>query len=310
MSMSTELKVGLTIVISLVVFLGLLFSVGDLGWFENNYELTVIFDSAAGLVPDAKVLYAGVRGGSVESVEWFQPDGADELMVKVVLSLDEQVVVREDSIVAIRIKGFMADKYIDITTGTPSSPAIAPGAIIYGERSVGIEELFESAGNITAKIGDALAEFSELLDEETVSQLKRAFGHIESMLAEMDAITRMSSAEILSTIRNLRDITDDVARITQDVSHITANVDGTLYRSLPHLESAIERFDLMSARAVIAVDHINDIVATIASGEGTLGKLVYDDSVYEGIDESLIKAQDLLDRIIDNPREYLNLSVF
>src|SRR4030042_3482633 len=114
MKRSAELKVGITVVVALAIFVALIFSTGECQLFHRGYTITVIFDSAAGLVPEAKVLYAGVRAGSVESVEWFKPEGSETPMVEVVLRLEDDVVVRENSVVAIRLKGLIADKYVDI----------------------------------------------------------------------------------------------------------------------------------------------------------------------------------------------------
>jgi len=310
MKRTAELKVGITVVVALAIFVALIFSTGECDLFRKGYKLTVIFDSAGGLVPEAKVLYAGVRAGSVESVEWFKPEGSESPMVKVVLNLDEEVVVRENSVIAIRLKGLMADKYVDITPGTTDSPVVPPGSTVRGERSLGMDELFESAGNIVVKIGDALADLSNLFDEETVAQIKDTIAHIDSMATDLDELIRSSTDELTATVRNLRRITDDVAQITAGASRITQDFEGTLSRSLPQIESTVVSIEEAASGAAQAVDHINAIVAQIASGEGTVGKLIYSDEAYVDFTETLEKAKTLLDNIIDDPRRYLNLSVF
>jgi phospholipid/cholesterol/gamma-HCH transport system substrate-binding protein len=310
MKRSAELKVGITVVVALAILVALIFSTGECQLFSRGYQLTVIFDSAAGLVPEAKVLYTGVRAGSVESVEWFKPEGSESPMVKVVLRLDEDVVVRENSVIAIRLKGLMADKYVDITPGTNDSPVVPPGSTVNGERSLGMDELFESAGNIVVKIGDALADFSNIFDEETVAQIKDTIAHIDSMATDLDELIRTSTGELNATVRNLRRITDDISQITAGAARITQNLEGTLARSLPRFESAVASIEEASTGAVETVDHINAIVAQIASGEGTVGKLIYSDEAYVDFTETLEKAKTLLDNIIDDPRRYLNLSVF
>jgi len=310
MKRSAELKVGITVVVALAIFVALIFSTGECQLFHRGYTLTVIFDSAGGLVTEAKVLYAGVRAGSVESVEWFKPEGSETLMVKVVLRLDEDVVVRENSVIAIRLKGLMADKYVDITPGTSDSPVVPPGSTVQGERSLGMDELFESAGSLVVKIGDALASISEIFDEETMAQLKDTIAHINSIAVELDELVGLSTVELTETFKNLRQITDNVSLITADAARITQNLEGTLARSLPRIESAVEEVERITSDASEAVDHINSIVAQISSGEGTVGKLIYSDEAYIDFTETLQKAKILLDNIIADPRKYLNLSVF
>jgi phospholipid/cholesterol/gamma-HCH transport system substrate-binding protein len=310
MKRTAELKVGITVVVALAIFVALIFSTGECDLFRRGYKITVIFDSAAGLVPEAKVLYAGVRAGSVKSVEWFKPEGSEAPMVRVVLDLDEEVVVRENSVIAIRLKGLMADKYVDITPGTSDSPVVPPGSTVRGERSLGMDELFESAGSIVVKIGDALADFSELFDEETVAQLKDTIAHIDSIAAELDELIRQSAGELSVSLENLRRITDDISQITAGAARITQDLEGTLARSLPRVESAVQDVERIASDVAEAVDHINAIVAQIASGEGTVGKLIYSDEAYVDFTETLEKAKTLLDNIVEDPRRYLNLSVF
>ncbi|MCX7022558.1 MAG: MlaD family protein [bacterium] len=310
MKRSAELKVGITVVVALAIFVALIFSTGQCQLFNRGYTITVIFDSAAGLVTEAKVLYAGVSAGSVESVEWFKPEGSEAPMVKVVLRLEEDVVVRENSVIAIRLKGLMADKYVDITPGTNDSPVVPPGSTVKGERSIGMDELFESAGSIVVKIGDALADLSNLFDEETVAQIKDTVAHIDSMATDLDELIKLSTGEITATVKNLRQITDNIAQITAGASRITQDLEGTLTRSLPRFENAVASIEEVSSGAAVAVDHINSIVAQISSGEGTVGKLIYSDEAYVDFTQTLQKAKTLLDNIINDPRRYLNLSVF
>jgi phospholipid/cholesterol/gamma-HCH transport system substrate-binding protein len=310
MARSTEFKVGITVVIALAIFVALIFSTGQCQLFHRGYTITVIFDSAAGLVPEAKVLYAGVRAGGVESVEWFKPEGSEAPMVRVVLRLDEDVVVRENSVIAIRLKGLMADKYVDITPGTSDSPVVPPGSTVQGERSLGMDELFESAGNVVIKIGDALADFSNIFDEETVAQIKDTITHIDSIAVKLDDLVAFSTVELTKTFANLRQISDNISQITSGAARITRDFEGTLSRSLPRLENAVASIEEVSAGASEAVDHINAIVAQIDSGEGTVGKLIYSDEAYVDFTETLQKAKTLLDNIIADPRKYLNLSVF
>ena len=58
------------------------------------------------------------------------------------------------------------------------------------------------------------------------------------------------------------------------------------------------------------MEEINTITKRINNGEGTLGKLMVDDSLYDGLVESNIEIQELLDDLQLNPWKYVRVSLF
>ena len=64
------------------------------------------------------------------------------------------------------------------------------------------------------------------------------------------------------------------------------------------------------AKADKAMEEISVMTRRINSGEGTLGKLMIDDSLYNGLVESNIEIQELLDDLQLNPWKYVRVSLF
>ena len=60
----------------------------------------------------------------------------------------------------------------------------------------------------------------------------------------------------------------------------------------------------------ISLEHLNGTLAVVNSGEGTLGKLVSDDELYNSLVESSQNLALLIDDLKKNPGKYISLSVF
>lgn len=131
-----ELAVGVFVLAGLVclgylsIKLGKMEVVGGKG-----YELQALFPSVGGLKVGSPIVIAGVEVGRVKSIR------LENYQAKVSLSLPEDVKIQEDAIAAIKTKGLIGEKYIEITPGG-SETFLKPGAQIRETQPpVDLEEL-------------------------------------------------------------------------------------------------------------------------------------------------------------------------
>ncbi len=119
-----ELAVGVFVLAGLVclgylsIKLGKMEVVGGKG-----YELQALFPSVGGLKVGSPIVIAGVEVGRVKSIR------LENYQAKVSLSLPEDVKIQEDAIAAIKTKGLIGEKYVEITPGG-SDTFLKPGAQI------------------------------------------------------------------------------------------------------------------------------------------------------------------------------------
>ena len=59
-----------------------------------------------------------------------------------------------------------------------------------------------------------------------------------------------------------------------------------------------------------SMTEFNDIVSKINRGEGTIGLLIHDEALYRNLESSAKQLDSLLLDIRQNPRRYINVSVF
>ena len=55
---------------------------------------------------------------------------------------------------------------------------------------------------------------------------------------------------------------------------------------------------------------VKGLLENINNPEGTFGRLMKDDSVYDSVDSLLLNIDELISKIQENPKKYFRISVF
>ena len=59
-----------------------------------------------------------------------------------------------------------------------------------------------------------------------------------------------------------------------------------------------------------AVDNVNGLITDVKSQKGTLGQLIYNKSLYNHLDATVVSADSLLVDLKNHPKRYVQFSVF
>ncbi len=278
MHMSNEAKVGMFVVAIVVTFVVLLYQIGDLNLNrKGTYEITMVFPTVEGLKKGSQLELAGVQVGTVKEIHL---NGVNTATVTA--AIDEDVRIPIDSTASIATKGVLGDRIIIIKPGT-SSNTIEPGGNL-ARTSVPpsldtlLEKLGQIAGNLTELTGSLNA---TLGDEEMMRGILTSIRRLSEDTAEMVASNKEN---VTTTIANMKDVSASLVVISQNFTTTS--------------------------------EDIRDIAGTIRSGNGTLGKLVYDDRLYASLTESMESLQKLTSNIqedntisllLSDPTLYYNL---
>jgi phospholipid/cholesterol/gamma-HCH transport system substrate-binding protein len=131
-----NIAVGVFVVVGILALGYLSIKLGRVAILSGGgYLLVAEFPSVGGLRPGASVEIAGVEVGRVESI------GLADYQARVVLRLNSDVKLQEDTIASIKTKGLIGEKFIRISPGA-SEKIIAPnGRIREVEPPVDLEEI-------------------------------------------------------------------------------------------------------------------------------------------------------------------------
>jgi phospholipid/cholesterol/gamma-HCH transport system substrate-binding protein len=215
-----QLRIGAFILASLFVFFAIVYLLGARArYFESKYELVAEFTEVGGLIEGATVRVAGVQIGRVTSVV-LSPDPGGKVRVTMTVARRFHERIRQDSEARIATQGLLGDKIVDVTPGSPSSPALPPGGTLASQEPQEMSRMFaEGARTLrsVSELASTLRAAAERLDKggtfddvgAAVKSARRITDEIEKgrgwlhvlVYEEPEAIRRLNS--VLSSTQQL-----------------------------------------------------------------------------------------------------------
>lgn len=304
MKLNTETKVGLmaTFAITLLI-LGFNFLKGN-KIFTAGFELKAYYDNVAGLNVGNPVLYNGWRVGSVKTIEVDTKTG----IVEVAFSLDEGMLVPVDSKANITSADLLGSKAIKIERGF-SEQIVDNGGILRGEREESLEEkVMKEILPIKDNVDDLITQMERFVGWLNNTMDPSAGNKIDNILDDFSTTTRNFARSsyrfdtLLGTfqataynanrvIRNLRNQNETINRIMDNTANFTD--------SLATTSSSVKQ---IISEAANLIGDIEGILAKVEAGDGALGQLVNDKTLYENITSTTARIDTLVKNFQKDPR--------
>ena len=299
MKYTREIKVGvLAIICVFLLFYGFNFLKG-VNIFSPTNSYHGVYTNLHGLEQQAPVFILGHKVGQVDRLHYdFTKDSA----FTVDISIRKDIVLPEGTSLALRADGLLGGMALellfpeDATEKLQQQALIAHGATLPTVYLPGIVENLQN--ELIAKIANAVEQVDTL-----VAQLNGQLegNHLKSTLANVDRISG-----------DLTDVSGDLRRIMNtQVPGIVNNAD-TAIANLNTVIADIKAADLKAtvARVDTAIGGVNAVIADVRAQKGTLGQLIYNKSLYNHVDATVISADSLLTDIKAHPKRYVHFSVF
>ncbi len=255
------------------------------GIWTARYRLVTYFANVQGLIEGAPVRLAGKDVGSVEFIS-FAALGEDRPPVRVVLLVDEGVQhrIRSDSVATIGTIGLLGDKYVEISMGSPEGAVLVGGAELASVSPLDLNEVvtrgtaaIEGVTRLTENVNVVVDDFGRNMGgrglaeavtaiSDMAKQIQQGEGLLHSLIYDSYEGSGVQSIE--RSLATFEEILDEVA-----------NGQGILHTLI--YEPAQEQ-DLL-AQAVAVEAKLNSILQKIDRGDGTLGLLVNDPTLYDDL---------------------------
>jgi len=296
-SLSTELKVGFFALFVLAVLAFMTFRVGGLEWLrKEGTPYYVSFRNIAGLNEKTKVKIAGVDAGIIEQIELKQ--GEARLMIR----MDKDIQLYSDASASIKASGLLGDKYLDIKTGS-HPPVLRQGDSIRNVLEVvDIDEMLRKL----SKVSDSISTLAESLNESLGTEEARR--SLKAAVLNLGEITENLNRTIATNDQKMQLVLENVSKLTASLNEfveknkepLTAAVgnlnefSSQLKKDGPDLIANLNKAanDLKTMveenRPAVksTVESFQNIAQKIDKGEGSLGKLVKDDRLYESVNKA------------------------
>ncbi len=300
MKFSSEIKVGITVLLAAIAaVIGFRF-MSDVPIFRQTLQIETVFDRVDGLAVGSQVYIKGVKVGSVGNMQFTETDS-----VQVSMRLDVPNSIPRGSVALLTSLGLIEGKSIVIELGDSDE------RVGFGEKIEGIyvESMMEVLGSKGEELGeDVSASLGEL--NQFLRQLNKT----------LDDDTRVTLNESLESTANatrriaglLEGKENEISEAIDAASSMLVQLDSLATDSRPQIETLMASIqenvdDLENLRTELetTTTSLNGILQKIENGEGTIGKLVNDPAVYDNIDELTKELTKLIKGINENPGRYL-----
>jgi len=244
--MSRELKVGMFVLTSLLIFLGAFVYVANVQLRGVRTPYKTYFNYAGGVDPGSAVRFGGMKAGAITAV---RPWHEDPTKIEVLLELRESVPVNADSVAVLTSLNPLGDKYLEITTGTSKARRLPPGATIPSTEPVSLDDLAKKVSAIIPTVQSTLQDVQKDIDQLT--------GNARVALANVQSITGP---------QNQRNIT-----------LLLANARELLDKDSPRIDNVLQNLERASSQASDAFNEVHTAARTanetIANANRTIGEI-------------------------------------
>ena len=295
--MSKEFKVGLLTVISgTILYLGFNYLKGK-DFFSTTNKYYAIYANIDGLDVSNPVIVNGFAVGRVSRIQIVQ-----ELDNQILVELDVHgdVVLGDSTVATLTNEDFLGSKAILLEIGHVTTPAQHGDTLLAGFDK-GLAALFERAQPLTDNIGITIGRINEILIglegageglEKALTTFTNTMVHLESMLETNKPVV----AEILT---NVNISTEKLHQKMDQLDPILDNANTTLNKiNALEVERTLQGVDELLAELTKLMEQINE-------GDGTMTKMIKEDSLYQNMNQALIDPDKLLIHFNENPKHFM-----
>jgi phospholipid/cholesterol/gamma-HCH transport system substrate-binding protein len=302
LTFSKELKTGVFAVVSILLFILGFQYMRDSKLFQVSREFHVVYPNVVGLERSAAVTINGMKVGKVSDIKLINSQG-DAVMVTFIIEDDFEF--SKSSVIKIYRSGIIGGNNLAVLTNG-SDPMIAQA----GDTLVGALE----SGMI-----DGLIEKFTPIEKSLLSTLTK----VDSVMLDLDQVLdqaakrhlRQSMADLSSTMDQLNQTSTSLNTLVQHNEAYLNNTFADLGRTASNMAKITDSIALINSATLLndlseSMNALKQITAAMASGEGTLGALINDPSLYQNLEQVTKEAQKLVEDIKAQPKRYVHFSLF
>lgn len=259
-----ELQVGLLVLLAAAAVLaGVMWITGtDIG--GERFQFTALAPDAAQVSSGARVYLHGVDVGSVSDV------GLGDRGVVLGMDVSGDVEIPRDSRAVIEPSGFLGSQMVRLVPGG-ARETLSPGDTIAAGTGPSLQSV---ATRLGGRAEDVLDRTARILSDSTVRALQTGAGDLSGTLRELRRLVRAERETVGRLLESLNRTSDNLARATSGPE---------MERTLARLDSLTRELNRTSEGLTASSESLASILEKTDRGEGSLGKLVNDDRLYERV---------------------------
>lgn len=296
-----EVWIGLFATMALtLMFIGINFLKGD-DIFTGRNTYYSLLDDVKGLKAAAPVLYKGIKTGTVTEVELLPERNA----VLVTVEVSKRVSLPLGTRLRLVSTDLFDTKALQIEIGQDAGRTYRHRDTLPAEIAPSlIENLVGDLTPLKDKVEISLSNLNRILEAVEEAKIRHSLAQLDEGSSNLNELIRDSRAPIQKTLNELSRLSED---LRQDQPLLKSSIQNfkSFSDSLTHLQ-----LKQTVNQAELALSSTRQLMERIQSDQGTLGKLIKDSSLYYNLQQSTQSLNLLLTDLRQNPRRYVQVSVF
>ena len=300
MRFSTEAKVGLVVLVGVALLTYMTFTVG--GWrfgTPKGYRLYAEFDTVAGLDLKGPVKLAGVEIVKVEGITLI------DNRARVTMRIRPDVKIRHGAQATLRATGLLGEKYLEIIPGQPEEGFLAEGdTIAQTEKAADLDRLIHQLSSIAEDVKAVSASLREALGTpEGEQSIKEIVANIRELSRNLSTTVKKNQDNFSTAVANIKEFSqslkDEGPKLLASIDEMTAKL-SSVASKLEKGEGTLGK--LITEEGIYnkldsTLDSLDKVTQRLEKGEGTIGKLLTDEKAYDQITGALEGLSGAVSRI-------------
>ena len=285
---SRAVIVGLFILVGLVLLVAVVLTLGgQKKTFAKSINVKAIFDDVSGLQPGNNIWLAGVKIGTVKSIEF---DSNAKVVVTLGILSSTRQYLHKDAKAKIGSESLIGNKIIVLTEGTKQAPLIQPGDILGIQTTINTEEMMNTLQDNNKNLL-AITSDLKLISQQLVS----GKGSLGKLLQDETLINTLQTSA-----GSLRGATANAQKFSADLSGYTAKLQskGSLANDLvtdtvifSRLRNTVSQLQLVSESAKNFVNQLEKAGSGLNNSSSPVGVLLNDQQAAADLKATLSNLQ-------------------
>ena len=301
MRLSREAQIGIIVIVAAVaLFFGFNYLKGH-SIFQRYNTYYAVFENADNLSTSDKVLYRGYKVGQVTNLR-FNPRTGQVLVEFEVL---REIPLPIDSRATITNLDLLGTKGLWLVPGKAEMLAMDGDTLRDSLATGTLDKTIQELRPVRDKLDQLLAQLNETATH--LNKLIADNGVVPQTISSIRTLSQTVNNEVPATATHLRstllslDTTIQALRPTlQSTLASTHRLSDSLAQNLPTLLHNLQN----------AAHELDSLLAHINQGQGTLGHLARDPSLYKNLDATTVSLRKLLDELRLHPERFVHFSIF
>lgn len=300
--LSREAQIGfMTAIAAVLLFLGLNYLKGHspLQRYNTYYA---IFENADNLSTSDKVLYRGYKVGQVQELR-FNPRTGE---VRVEFEVLREIPIPIDSRATITNLDLLGTKGLWIVPGSAERLAQDGDTLLDSLATGTFDKVLQEIRPVKDRLDTLLAQLSQTAARLNIL-LHPETGAVPQTIGEIRGLAARTSQEVSPTVARLR---QTLMQLEQTLQELRPQLASTLQAVEHTADSIRDRVPLLVARLDSSASKLNQTLRLINEGQGTVGLLLRDSTLYKDLDQTAISLRQLLDELRLHPERFVHFSIF